>query len=131
MDEKLIDNDKEIKLSNNKELKYTKTTKSAAHNIREEEDQIDQSEPSNKKIKKHKKIKYEEEFKDDFNDNIRKDTEYNTLNESVCQTLKRDIVRIWNKLSVVIIPVSNKEKDNELRHWDLWGPFLFCILLGL
>lgn len=57
--------------------------------------------------------------------------DYDTLKESICTTLKRDLFRIWNKLTVVMFPINNKQKEKELRHWDLWGPFLFCVLLGL
>jgi len=60
-----------------------------------------------------------------------KSPDYNTLNESVWTTLQRDLVRIKNKLFVVIVPFTSKEKEKELRHWDLWGPFLFCLLFGM
>ena len=54
----------------------------------------------------------------------------NTLNEPITYTLKRDLIRIWNKLRIVIFPKSDQQKEKELRHWDLWGPFLFCISLA-
>lgn len=130
MEEKLIydnydNNEKNKSQKNEDKLKVSSTNKSAAHIDEIEEEKLQY------KTKKINNINYQEEFREDFSDKIKKEFEYNTLNESVCQTLKRDLIRIWNKLSVVIVPVSNKEKDNELRHWDLWGPFLFCILLGL
>ncbi len=123
MNEKLLNDN-----NTNQKIKYTLTNKSAAHNEREDNEQI---ETTKIKSNKKRKVNYEVDFKNDFSKTVKIESEYNTLNESVCQTLKRDLMRIWNKLSVVIIPISNQEKDNELRHWDLWGPFLFCILLGL
>ena len=67
-----------------------------------------------------------------FEENIKdQEQSINTLHESVWTTLSRDFIRIKNKLFVVIIPFTSKEKEKELRHWDLWGPFLFCILFGL
>lgn len=123
---------KKVKNSTYKsKIKFNKTKESAGHNDEEEEEEEEEIEQKKKKTKKKRKINYEEEFKEDFSYQIKKETEYNTLNESVCTTLKRDLIRIWNKLVVVILPISNQEKDRELRHWDLWGPFLFCILLGL
>jgi hypothetical protein len=71
-----------------------------------------------------------------FNENMTKlkteinTIDYNTLNESICTTLARDLNRIKTKLFIVIVPFSSKEKERELRHWDLWGPFLICLLLG-
>ena len=88
----------------------------------------------NKKKNKENNTNLQNELNNDFsqsNHRGRESTHFNTLNESVCTTLKRDLMRIWNKLSIVVVPFSSKEKEKELRHWDLWGPFLFCILLGL
>lgn len=62
---------------------------------------------------------------------IKFDAYKGTLHEPVYATLKRDLIRIKNKLVIVILPITSKEKEKELRHWDLWGPFLFCLLLGL
>ena len=27
--------------------------------------------------------------------------------------------------------VDNEEKRREIRNWDLWGPFLFCLMLAI
>ena len=49
-------------------------------------------------------------------------------------------MRIYNKLRIVINPFelgfSNQpdnieEKRREVRNWDLWGPFFFCLLLSV
>ena len=34
-------------------------------------------------------------------------------------------------MKVVAVPTSNEEKQKELRQWDLWGPFIVCLLLGI
>lgn len=83
-----------------------------------EEDEHYDDDENKKRLKLKKRVK-------------RPPTNMNTLNESICETIKRDLLRIWNKLSVVILPLTSKEKEKELRHWDLWGPFLFCLLFGL
>ena len=72
-----------------------------------------------------------------------------TLDEPVSETIvsdivvtpqKRDLMRIYNKLKIVINPFelgfSNQpdnieEKRREVRNWDLWGPFFFCLLLSV
>ena len=43
----------------------------------------------------------------------------------------RDLKRIYLKMRVVIVPYVNEEKVKELKQWDLWGPFVMCLLLGL
>ena len=57
----------------------------------------------------------------------------NTLDEPVSETIKRDLERIWEKLRIVINPVAKvdtEEKRKEIRNWDLWGPFFFCLMLA-
>ncbi len=55
---------------------------------------------------------------------------HNSLNESIMTSLMRDLNRIYAKLKVVILPVSSDAKNKELKQWDLWGPFIICLLLG-
>mmetsp|Transcript_40540 Transcript_40540/g.82876 ORF Transcript_40540/g.82876 Transcript_40540/m.82876 type:complete len:313 (+) Transcript_40540:29-967(+) len=52
-----------------------------------------------------------------------------TLDEPVMETVKRDLMMVWNKLKKVVMP-SADTKD-ELRNWDLWGPLLLCLLLAI
>jgi len=54
----------------------------------------------------------------------------NTLEESVWTTLGRDLKQIGIKLFHVLIPIRGKKANNALRDWDLWGPLLFCLILG-
>ena len=55
-----------------------------------------------------------------------------TLNESVWQTLKRDLKQIGLNLRLVLVPVSKQETAvKALREWDLWGPMIFSIALAL
>jgi len=54
----------------------------------------------------------------------------NTLEESVWTTLGRDLKQIGIKLFHVLIPIRGKKANNALKDWDLWGPLLFCLILG-
>lgn len=64
-------------------------------------------------------------------ENENKSIEKDTLDETVGDTLKRDCFRIYNKLKHVIIPRLYAKKYEELQNWDLWGPLIFCFLLGI
>lgn len=73
-------------------------------------------------------------------------TQVNTLDEPVMDTIvsshtsldhcfyqKRDLMRIWEKLRIVINPFTQpntEQKRKEIRNWDLWGPFFFCLILA-
>jgi len=54
----------------------------------------------------------------------------NTLDESVSDTLMRDIMMVLNKLKFVMWPrgggIQQLGKD-----WDLWGPLLLCLALSM
>lgn len=57
----------------------------------------------------------------------------NTLDESVWQTLKRDVLTIGRNLRSVLIPV-NWDFNNHtaaLHNWDLWGPLVGFAASGL
>ncbi|KAI9125456.1 hypothetical protein K1719_002874 [Acacia pycnantha] len=55
-----------------------------------------------------------------------------TLTEPVCDTVKRDLMRIVNNLKQVVFPNPFREDPGmALRDWDLWGPFFFIVFLGL
>ena len=51
------------------------------------------------------------------------------LDESVLDSLKRDLFRIYNNFKHVITPRLTSRKIEELYIWDLWGPLIFCFLL--
>ncbi len=55
---------------------------------------------------------------------------HNSLNEPIMTSLARDLNRIYGKLKVVALPVASEAKNKELKQWDLWGPFIICLLLG-
>ncbi|KAE9462436.1 hypothetical protein C3L33_05647, partial [Rhododendron williamsianum] len=56
----------------------------------------------------------------------------NTLTEPVWDTVKRDLSRIVSNLKLVVFPNPYREDPGKaLRDWDLWGPFLFIVFLGL
>ncbi|KAI9084306.1 hypothetical protein K1719_033648 [Acacia pycnantha] len=55
-----------------------------------------------------------------------------TLTESVCDTVKIDLMRIVNNLKQVVFPNSFREDPGmALRDWDLLGPFFFIVFLCL
>ena len=56
-------------------------------------------------------------------------TEADLLNETVWESLRRDLLEIKNKILLVLNPRSKDE--NTLRDWDLWGPMLFCLFLAV
>ncbi|MFS8004048.1 hypothetical protein Hanom_Chr13g01221081 [Helianthus anomalus] len=56
----------------------------------------------------------------------------NTLTEPVWETVKRDLLRIFSNLKLVVFPNPFREDPGKaLRDWDLWGPFFFIVFLGL
>lgn len=55
----------------------------------------------------------------------------NTLTEPIIDTFKRDLIRIFEKIKFVL--KFKKTEEDEIKailDWDLWGPFLLCILLS-
>ena len=67
------------------------------------------------------------------NDNLPTNKEiyvHNSLNESIMTSLMRDLNRVYAKLKIVALPVTSEAKNKELKQWDLWGPFIICLLLG-
>mmetsp|Transcript_28732 Transcript_28732/g.66694 ORF Transcript_28732/g.66694 Transcript_28732/m.66694 type:complete len:206 (-) Transcript_28732:174-791(-) len=54
-----------------------------------------------------------------------------TLDEPVTETILRDLRSIRQKLAYVMMPVARHEKGKGLRDWDLWGPLLLCLVLGM
>ena len=63
----------------------------------------------------------------------------NTLDETVGETLKRDIRAIGKNVANVLMPVSfqGKKRSHEermgalIKDWDLWGPLVFSLFLAL
>lgn len=49
-----------------------------------------------------------------------------TLDESIWQTLKRDVLTIGRNLRSVLIPVNWDFQNHQaaLHNWDLWGPLV-------
>eukprot|EP00834_Sanchytrium_tribonematis_P006360 NODE_461_length_7178_cov_0.667185.p5 type:complete len:218 gc:universal NODE_461_length_7178_cov_0.667185:5155-4502(-) len=54
---------------------------------------------------------------------------WDTLDEPVSVTIKRDLENVWRKMKKVIVPVANDE--DLLKNWDLWGPLLLCLTLAI
>mmetsp|Transcript_89377 Transcript_89377/g.157730 ORF Transcript_89377/g.157730 Transcript_89377/m.157730 type:complete len:281 (+) Transcript_89377:65-907(+) len=57
--------------------------------------------------------------------------QYRTLDEPVRETIMRDLRSIYEKLKYVMMPVAKAEKAAKLKDWDLWGPLVLCLALGL
>ncbi|KAM3128768.1 hypothetical protein pb186bvf_019128 [Paramecium bursaria] len=54
-----------------------------------------------------------------------------TLEESVSETILRDLRMIAYKLKYVLLPKTREDQGKELRNWDLWGPLILCLMLAL
>lgn len=54
-----------------------------------------------------------------------------TLHEPVTQTILRDLRSIAHKLIYVLMPMTPGDRGRRLKDWDLWGPLLLCLALGL
>ncbi|KAI6184708.1 Protein YIPF [Aphelenchoides bicaudatus] len=54
--------------------------------------------------------------------------DFDTLDEPVIVTIKRDARLIAAKFMQVLVPPKNQ---NCLQDWDLWGPLFICVILAL
>ncbi|CAK9036319.1 Isochorismatase domain-containing protein 1 [Durusdinium trenchii] len=54
-----------------------------------------------------------------------------TLDEPVSETIMRDLRSVAQKLMYVMMPMNSTDQGRRLRDWDLWGPLLLCLALGL
>lgn len=61
------------------------------------------------------------------------DLDWSTLDESVWRTLRRDVDRVVSNTKGVLWPFGRDSRDpaKPLREWDLWGPLVFVLLLGV
>ena len=60
------------------------------------------------------------------------DLDWNTLDESIWRTLKRDVDRVVTNTKGVLWPFEGgRDPTKPLREWDLWGPLVFVLLLGI
>ncbi|KAJ6531885.1 hypothetical protein B0H19DRAFT_1189095 [Mycena capillaripes] len=53
-----------------------------------------------------------------------------TLDEPVSTTIARDLLSIYSKLVQVLYPRRATGRE-VLRDWDLWGPLILCLTLGI
>ncbi|KIL58752.1 hypothetical protein M378DRAFT_132180 [Amanita muscaria Koide BX008] len=64
---------------------------------------------------------------------VRMETRYSgldTLDEPITTTISRDLLSMYTKIVQVLYPRKATGRE-VLRDWDLWGPLLLCLLLGL
>ncbi|TFK75189.1 Yip1-domain-containing protein [Pluteus cervinus] len=57
-------------------------------------------------------------------------TGVDTLDEPVSATIARDLWSIYTKLVQVLYPPKSSSRE-VLRDWDLWGPLMLCLALGI
>ncbi|KAL0954507.1 hypothetical protein HGRIS_003474 [Hohenbuehelia grisea] len=57
-------------------------------------------------------------------------TGVDTLDEPVSTTILRDLTSIYHKLVQVLYPRKSSGRE-VLRDWDLWGPLILCLMLGI
>lgn len=55
----------------------------------------------------------------------------NTLKEPIVHTFMRDIMRIYNKTKSVLKIKRDENEEKQNNDYDLWGPFLLCLLLSM
>ena len=56
----------------------------------------------------------------------------NTLDEPIWETVKRDVIRIYRNLVMVVFPFKDRSQQSAaLRNWDLWGPMVFALGLAV
>merc|ERR1712112_742539 len=53
------------------------------------------------------------------------------LDEPVKETILRDVRAVGQKLYYVLLPQSRHDKGSRLKDWDLWGPLILCLTLGI
>ncbi|KAH9902712.1 Yip1-domain-containing protein [Cubamyces lactineus] len=58
-------------------------------------------------------------------------TGVDTLDEPVTTTIARDLLSIYTKLIQVLYPPRSNGNRDLLRDWDLWGPLVLCLTLGI
>jgi len=56
----------------------------------------------------------------------------NTLDEPITDTIRRDLIRIYKNLVMVVFPIEDRSQQSAaLRNWDLWGPMIFTLGLAI
>ncbi|KAI0925808.1 hypothetical protein AcW1_008141 [Taiwanofungus camphoratus] len=58
-------------------------------------------------------------------------TGIDTLDEPVSTTIGRDLLSIYTKLVQVLYPPRAGAEREVLKDWDLWGPLVICLTLGI
>ncbi|KLO08933.1 Yip1-domain-containing protein [Schizopora paradoxa] len=65
---------------------------------------------------------------------VRVETRYtgvDTLDEPVTTTILRDLHSIYIKVVQVLYPRRTGAGREVLKDWDLWGPLILCLMLGI
>ncbi|EJW82756.1 hypothetical protein WUBG_06336 [Wuchereria bancrofti] len=55
-------------------------------------------------------------------------SDFDTLDEPVWDTIRRDLYTVVAKFGQVMTPKSSQKL---LRDWDLWGPLFICVFISL
>ena len=51
-----------------------------------------------------------------------------TLDESIKETIKWDIMTIYAKMKALLFNNTDEEFKANIKNWDLWGPFFFILI---
>ncbi len=62
-----------------------------------------------------------------------KPEDFNTLEETVKQTVYRDVRQIFIRLQVILDYRTNdlKNLEKQLKNYELWGPFIFILIFTI
>ncbi|KTW31530.1 hypothetical protein T552_00172 [Pneumocystis carinii B80] len=60
--------------------------------------------------------------------NNERNTYTSTLEEPIYMTIYNDIKMIGIRAKYILLPHKD---NNTLNNWDLWGPFIFCLIFSL
>lgn len=58
-------------------------------------------------------------------------TEATTLDEPITETLMRDVRRVGKNIMAVLAPGAGRDPKTAMREWDLWGPLLATLAIGV
>ena len=66
-----------------------------------------------------------------ISDNNSDSIKSNTLDETILETIIRDLLLIYTKLKFVVIPYGSRDKkSHHIKQWDLWGPLILNLILA-
>ena len=116
----------DISLNNNNDLINLEQSPEITHNIpiTKEHNKSNENEP----LTFHESS---EVIQVPISDNNSDSIKSNTLDETILETIIRDLLLIYTKLKFVVIPFGSKDKkSHHIKQWDLWGPLILNLILA-